>query len=188
MKKISFLDGVGIALLVSLIGSILFYVLGGVLALGGVLRLVIALSAFIYLLYLLRRSNERVGRVTVLVFWSVATVSSWFMGLPILFYVLVHLVMLWLVRSLYFYSSILSAIADLGLGGLGLLAAIGTAYQTQNIFISLWCFFLIQALFVYIPKTLGKGDNKSRPIKHGMSRFDQAHRDAESAIRRLSSI
>jgi len=35
-------------------------------------------------------------------------------------YLLVHLGLIWLIRSLYFYSSVLSALADLGLGGLGL--------------------------------------------------------------------
>jgi hypothetical protein len=187
MKQPTFFEGVAVALTASLLGSALYSVLSPVLPADVVLRLLIAGTGIAYVLYLLSRSHERVGRVTIVAAWSLVTGVIWFVAPPLLPYVLVQLGFIWLTRSLYFYSSVLPALADLGLHGLSLASAIWAAGQTGSVFLSLWCFFLVQALFVAIPTRLGHRDRGTPAGPENEDRFQRAHRTAEAAVRKLSS-
>ena len=188
MKQPTFLEGVAVALTASLLGSALYSVLSSAFPAGAVLRLLIAGIGLAYVLYLLSRSRERVGRVTVVAAWTLVTGVIWFIEPPLLPYVLVQLGFIWLTRSLYFYSSVLPALADLGLHGLGLASAIWAAGQTGSVFLSLWCFFLVQALFVAIPARLNRRNRETPAGPENEDRFQRAHRTAEAAVRKLSSI
>ena len=88
-------------------------------------------------------------------------------------------------RCLYFYRSLLAALMDIALQGLSLAAAIWALQQTDSLFLCLWSFFLVQALFVFIPPT---GLTTARSTLRGeteQSTFQRAHRSAEAALRRL---
>ena len=61
MKRPTFLQGVGVALLASFSGGVLFSVLSGPLPYDLVLRGVIAMLGLVYTLYLLIHSDERVS-------------------------------------------------------------------------------------------------------------------------------
>ena len=182
----TFLEGVVVALAASLAGSLLYAVLVPALAGGPVLRLLVAGIALGYLLYLLRRSRERVGRVTVVAAWAVAATVIWLLDLPLLLYLALHLVLIWLARSLYFYSSVLPALADLVLSGLSLAAALWAAGHSHSLFLAIWSLFLVQALFAFIPATLQRSGGDSTDPEP--DRFDLAHRAAQTALRKLSSI
>jgi hypothetical protein len=186
MKTPGFFEGVALAFGLSLLGSLAYGALGLLLPTALVLRLVIAGLSLAYLLYLLRRSSERVGRLTTLAVWfaMAAAVWLWPLGLPL--YVLAHLCTLWLVRSLYFHGSLVAALADLLLNGLALIAALWAAHRTGSLFASLWCFFLVQALFSSIPNPIPGRQGTAGPDPE--DRFGQAHRAAEAALRRLSSM
>lgn len=188
MKRPTFFEGVLVAIAVSLVGAALFTTLGFVFPLGPVVRIVVAGIGLGYVLYLLSRSRERVGRIVVLTLWVVAAGAAWFMAPSLTLYVFAHLGLVWLVRSLYFYSSMLSALLDLGLNGLALAAAVWAATVTHSVLLSIWCFFLVQALFVAIPKRLPRKTTPCRPDPDEQDRFQHAHRVAESALRRLSSV
>ena len=95
-----------------------------------------------------------------------------------------QLAMIWGTRSLYFHQSLLAAFADLGLCGLGLIGALGAYLHTGSLFLSLWCLFLIQAFFVYIPSLAQPGGQ--RPDRDE-DRFRRAHQAAAAAVHRLSS-
>lgn len=188
MKQPTFSQGVAFALAASLLGSTLYSVFSSAFPAPTVLRLLITGIGLAYVLYLLSRSRERVGRVTVVVGWILIAAVAWFLAPPPLLFLLVHLGLLWLIRSLYFYSSVLSALADLGLNGLSLVATIWAAGQTGSMLLSLWCFFLVQALFVTIPTRWRRG-NRGTPVRpDNADRFRHAHRAAEAAVRKLSSI
>ena len=51
--------------------------------------------------------------------------------------------------------------------------------------LSLWSFFLVQALFVAIPPHLGRRSQSERGPE---DTFQRAHRNAEQALRRLASV
>lgn len=188
MKQPTFFEGVALALAASLLGSALYNVLSSVFPAGAVLRLLVAGISLAYVFYLLSRSRERVGRVTVIACWTLVAGVLWFIAPPLMLYGLMHLGLIWLIRSLYFYSSILLALADLTLNGLSLASAVWAARQTGSVFLSLWCFFLVQALFVAIPTRLSRGNRETPAGAVDRDRFQRAHRAAEAAVRKLSSI
>jgi len=59
------------------------------------------------------RSKERVGRISVIVIWFAITLTSLLFISSIMLYVAIQLFMIWLIRSLYFYNSVFSALLDL---------------------------------------------------------------------------
>jgi hypothetical protein len=188
MKRPGFMEGVALALGVSVLASVLFTVLGPVFGSAAILRLLIAASSLAYISYLLSRSQERVGRVTTLAAWTVLAFALWWLEPPLLLYVLGHAGFIWLIRSLYFHAGVLSALADLGLNGLALTAAVWATLQAGSLFLSLWCFFLVQALFTGIPKRIGRTPQDRQPDPDDEDRFQHAHRVAEGALRRITSV
>ena len=187
MKQPTFLEGVGVAIAASLAGSVLYTALNTVFPGGPVLRLLIAGIGLAYVVYLLGRTPERVGRVTAAATWLLVAGALWFTHPPLLFYICAHLGAVWLIRSLYFYSSALSALADLGLNGLALAAGIWAITRTGSVFLGIWCFFLVQALFVVIPKSIRRKSGTTRAGHEHADRFQHAYRAAETAVRKLSS-
>ena len=187
MKRPTFIEGAGVALAASLTGSVLYAALESLVPGIPVLRLLIAGIAFAYVIYLLGRTPERVGRVTAMAAWLLVAGTLWFTHPPLLLYIAVHLGVVWLIRSLYFYSSALSSLADLGLNGLALAAGIVAITRTGSVFLGIWSFFLVQALFVFIPESLQR-KSATAPASHaGTDRFQHAYRSAQTAVRKLSS-
>ena len=187
MRQPTFLEGVGVALAFSVTGGVLYTAIDAIFPDMPVLRLLIAGIGLAYVVYLLGRSPERVGRVTAVAAWLVIAAVLWFTHPPLLLYVTVHLGTIWLIRSLYFYSSALSALADLGLNGLGLSAAIWAVTRTGSVFLGIWCFFLVQALFAVIPKSIKRKPGATEAGHESEDRFQHAYRVAEAAVRKLSS-
>jgi hypothetical protein len=175
--------GLVAALILSACGAALLGALAPWLGLGVALRAVIALLGFAYVLYSIGRSGERVGRITTLACWLVIASGAWLVGLPLVAYVLVHLGAVWLVRSLYYYSGLLPALADLGLTLLGAAFALWAAQRGGGAWLALWCFFLVQAFHVSIPASLARKSGPDAPD----DAFARAHRAAEAAVRRLSA-
>lgn len=186
MKRPAFSEGILLAVMFGVLGRITYTGLHLYLSGRQALLTVITMLALFYLLYLLKRSRERTGRITVFSCWLLLTVSLWLIQPSFTAFILAQAAMLWLVRSLYYYASVLSAIADLVLTGLALATVVWGAANTGSLFFCIWCLFLIQALFVTIPpqwsrQAANKGNNTD-------DRFEQAYRSAEAAIRKLSSL
>jgi hypothetical protein len=185
LRAPTFLEGTIVALGAALAGTLAYGAFHLVLPGAVALRLLIAGLGLGYLLYLLGRSRERVGRLTTLAVWLAAAGLLWVLPAPLPLYLLAHLAMLWLARSLYFHQGPLAGLADLGLTGSGVIAAVGAYLHTGSLFLSLWCLFLVQALFVFIPRRTEAGGGKGTDEE---DRFRRAHRAAEAAVQRLSSI
>jgi hypothetical protein len=187
MKKVTFWDGVVIALLGSVIGSIGFFTLSFLFSEDCAFRLLISGLAFAYILYLLSRSQERIGRITVMSIWFMLLVMLWLFYLPLTLFVIVHVLAIWLVRSLYCYAGLFSSLADLGLNTLSISSAFWTLHHTGSLFLTFWCFFLVQALFVYIPTGIKRPALDKAAMPNSASDFKRAYQTAEAAVRKLSS-
>jgi hypothetical protein len=177
--------GLAAALVLSACGAALLAATAPWLGFATALRAVIALLALAYTLFVIARSGERVGRVTTTVCYAVAASAIWLAGLPLAFYVLAHIVLVWLARSLYYYSGLPAAVADLGLSALGAAFAAWAAQQSGSTWLALWCFFLVQAFHALIPESLGTRSPAAPAAADDA--FRRAHRAAEAAVRRLSS-
>jgi hypothetical protein len=185
VSKPSLGAGVSVAFVLSACGAALLAALTPWLGEAAALRTLVAMLGFSYTLYVMATSRERVGRLTTLAGWIALAAAGWLLGLPLPGYVLLHVGLVWLVRSLYHYSSLLAALADLALALLGTAFAVWAAQRSGAAWLALWCFFLVQAFHAFIPGSFGRR-GRGVPTAPGDS-FAQAHRAAEAAVRRLSS-
>jgi len=101
MKRPTFLEGVGVALAASLTGSILFSALSPTMQNLPLLKLLIAGLGLAYTLYLFRRSRERLGRLVTGTVWLFSAAVIWLLDPPLTLYLLLHIGLIWLIRSLY---------------------------------------------------------------------------------------
>ena len=187
MSGPTFLKGTGIGLGLSLAGAALFAMFATIVGPGVAMRGLVALLAFAYVLWLLGSSKERAGRLVVVVLWLCAAAANLVMTPPFLLYVLIHAGLIWLIRSLYFYSGIVPAAMDMGLSLLAVSAAVWAATWSGSVFLAIWCFFLVQALFVAIPTDLTSHERASVAHPPHNDGFQRAHRAAEAALKRLAT-
>lgn len=184
MKRPTFFEGVAVALIAALLGGGLYGAATVLLAPATALRLLVAALGLGYGLYLSARSGARIGRLTLLALWSAVALAAWWLAPSLALYGLAHLAMVWLARSVYFHSGPLAALADGALCGIGALAGLAAALHTGSLALGIWCFFLVQALFAAIPPAWPARASAAQPAE---DRFEQAHRKAEAALRRLLS-
>jgi hypothetical protein len=185
MKRPSFYHGVAVAAVLAFVASVVIAALTPFVGLGGVVRLMIPALSLAYILYLLRSSAERTGRIMTLSLWSALAVVTWWVCPPLSFYVLIHAGGIWLVRSLFFYSGILPALMDLGLSVLSVSAFVWVVSRTGSVFLATWSFFLVQAVFIAIPPAVGR---QGKPAHHADNEtFERARRQADDALRQLLS-
>lgn len=199
MKTPSFWEGVWLALLASLAAGALFSALTWVWPSGPVLRLLVTGLGLAYGIYLLARAQERVGRLTALLAWLAIASLLWLWLPPLMWFLLVQAGMVWLLRSLYYHRSVLTALVDLALSGFSLALALWAAASSGSLLLSVWCFFLVQALIVSHLggsglSNLTGGRFYSPPPSAGgaggegaSDRFQTAHRAAETALRKIAS-
>ncbi|MET0027577.1 MAG: hypothetical protein ABW101_08060 [Candidatus Thiodiazotropha sp.] len=186
MKRPSFSEGVGVSLLASLLGGALFPLLTLWLAGGFALRGLITLLGLFYLLYLLRRSARKPGRVVAVTLWLLISPLSALLGIGLWGDLLIHLALLWLVRCGLFHNRLYTALMDLGLVATGLAAALWGSSETGTLVVGLWSFFLVQALFVFIPHDAADPAGFATPPVGDSERFDRAYRAAQDALQRQS--
>ena len=187
MKIVSFQEGIVVALTGSVVGSILCFGLSWLVAGDTALRLLIIGLALAYLLYLLSRSREKTGRLSVMAAWLVVTMVIGWWQPSITGLLLIQVGIVWLIRSLYFHNGLLTALADLGLNAFALAAALWALQHSGSIGLTLWCFFLVQALFVFLigNNTEAISDNAGWP--NSSDDFQQAYQTAQAAVLKLSS-
>lgn len=187
MKRPSFFQGVVVAAILGFFASAIVATLTPFVGLGAVVRLVIPLLGLAYLLYLLNRSAERLGRVTTLTLWTAMAAVTWWVAPPLPLYLMIHVGIVWLVRSLYFYSGVMPALMDLGLGALSVSAAVWAISRSGSVFLATWCFFLVQALFVAIPPAVQRKAKPERNTPVDSENFERARRQADAALQQLFS-
>lgn len=183
MSKPRFFEGVALAVLLAVSGASLLTVLMPLLDSAIAWRLITAVLAATYLLYLLRRSAEPAGRLLIPGLWLLLTVGAWALLGPLGFLVL-QTSALWLVRSLYFHASVLPALLDMALSALSLAAALW-ALGSGSWLLAVWSFFLVQACFVWIPTFRPTASADAAP--DGTTQFEMARALAQSALHRLAS-
>jgi hypothetical protein len=187
MKGPSFSEGVALALIASLVASVTYSVLPALFGPAWTARALIAALGLAYVLYLLRRSRKRTGRIVTVAAWLSVAALDWFLVPDPLLYLAVHLGMVWLVRSLYHQSGPMAALADLALNAFALMAGIWAFLHADSLFLGVWSFFLVQALFVGIPTTRAAGRRGTQHDRQ-VDPFQAACRSAEAALRRLSRL
>lgn len=184
MKTPSLLSSITFAIVACVGGSILYTLLPLVFLATLSLQITIAVISASYLVFLIKSGQQRTGRVVTFICWALISVAGLWVALPITYFILIQLAMIWLLRSIVFHRSILPSLLDLGLIAIGLLAASWALIQTDSLATALWCFFLVQSLFAYVADFKPTGKNQPAVEK---DRFQAAHRVAVDAIQKLTT-
>ena len=186
MKSPDVIDGVIAALLITLGAGAASLLLGGFMTHATLFGLLLSGASLAYLLYLLKRSGARIGRVVVISAWLLLTLICWTFDAHLLEQIVLQAALIWLVRSLYFHQSVFTALLDLGLVSVGLAVSAWAMLNTGSLVASLWSFLLVQALFCWLPE-LSQGRCGDHPnSERDRSTFQSAHRVAIDAVRKLS--
>lgn len=146
MNRASFPHSVIAALALAVAGGLCFPLLSAFLAPPTALRLTLGLVAGGYVLHVLVSSEVNGGRVIVPVLWLFCAAGLAWSAPPMALFVSLHTVLLWLLRALFTHTRAITAMADVVLSALALGAAIACARHTGSLALSLWTFFVIQAL------------------------------------------
>lgn len=184
MKRPGFFHGVAVAFALAAISAVTFTALSPMFDVAFLLRFLVTGAAGAYIMYLLHRTELRSGRIATLSMWGIAVIGVWIFTPSFGWFIIAHTALIWLVRAGYFYAGLLPGLADLALSALALVAAVATAKHTGSLFLSLWCFFLVQALFVRLPERVWP---HRRPHTSSSDPFEKAYRSADAALRRLST-
>ena len=187
MKMLSqssgFAEGAGVAFALSLMATLIYRGSAVLLGTSVSLATLFVLLLSLYALYLLKRSNRSAGKPTaVIAFISFALLLN-SLSLPLAIVAGVLMPAVWVLRCFFYRQGVIDSVLDLGLSAAALIAAIAAATATQSIFITVWTFFIVQALHVSIPLL---GEAPGRPTNPAQQ-FECAYTSAETAIRQFYS-
>ncbi len=185
MKSPGIIKGVIFAFFISLAAGVAGLLFGGFVADPTLFSLMLYASTLTYLIYLLKNSNARIGRVVVISAWAVTGIACWLLDIPLIEQLFIQAGIIWLVRSLYFHASIFAALLDFGLVCAGLAAGAWAIVNTGSPATALWSFFLTQSLFGWIPD-LAKTQSSDAYSTPEQAPFQSAHRVAVDAVRKLT--
>ena len=184
MKRPGFYEGVLVAVIASVAGVVLYDILTMFFGIAFSARAMAAVVGTAYLVYLLWRSTKKSGRISAVLFWAVSLFGLWLFDPSFVVYLILLMAVLWLIRSFAYYRSILSALADFGLSGLGFMAGLWAYLASGSLLLALWTLFLVQALFALIPMQWSRSHQANQ--SHQDDTFLRAHRNAEAALRKLT--
>jgi hypothetical protein len=189
-KKQSFLGEIAFGFVASLIAAAVALTLSYVMPAGFVARLTVAGLGLAVVIRSIAQSDERTGRIVTLVAWTVVAAGVWLAGAALPVFVVVHVTLAWLVRSLYCYSRIVEAGVDFGITLLALSFAVFAAVRTDSVFLAAWSFLLVQALHVSIPGLVARWSEPKQeeiPLGDPNRGFAEAFKAANEALHRIAS-
>jgi len=160
--------------------------------LGGSRAMFMVVLGLAYVAYLLAISPSRRGRFVLGLGSAVILLGACLVNPVSVVIGALVIGLIWLVRSVLFYTGILPALWDGGLCTLSAVCAIGTGVSTHRLWLAVWVFFLLQALYVYIPQRFAQGPygaGRSPEPSESASQSDafaRAHRAAEEALQAMA--
>ncbi len=185
MKRPDLIHGILVAALLSLAAPALYHIANLIVPRALALKVVLAVLLCGYVLYLLQLNRARIGNITLGAGTLLALLGTLLWGVTTPGLVFVGITLIWVVRSVIAYSSMVMSLTDGALCLLSLGVAAWAFGATGNIFWAIWCFFLSQSLFTLIPERLGMSNKRSESTAE-VSTFSAAHKAAEAALRELA--
>ena len=190
MHRPTLLEGVLVALVLSLSVSPLIVfvqlVTGSLLA----WKIVVMVLAYTYMCYLLARSERSSGRVTLGLLALTVLLASLVFNLRFATLLLLCVTLMWAVRSFAYSRSLVSAVLQGGVCILGCGAALMVYGHSGSLALALWSFFLVQAAFVFIPAHCLRrpAAPSGATLGDALDGFGRAYHAAEQALERLTTI
>jgi len=187
MHRPTLLEGVLVALVLSL--SVSPLVVFVQLAIGSLLawKMAVMVMAYTYICYLLARSGMKSGRVTLGLLALTVLLASLVFNLRFATLLLLCVTLMWGVRSFAYSRSLVSAVLQGGVCVLGCGAALMVYGHHSSLALAIWSFFLVQAAFVLIPAQFMRRAATPTGETLGVAPdgFGRAYHVAEQALERL---
>lgn len=174
---LSLLGGPSVVLLHSLVGSLLAW------------KVVVAAVVYLYICYLLVQRGRTSGRVTLGLLALAVLLAGVALDLRLTSMLLLGVALIWGIRSFAYSRSLVSAVLQGVVCGLGCGAALMVYGHSGSFTLAIWSFFLVQAAFVLIPARLTRrlrGDIYEE-LGGSPDSFGRAHHAAEQALDRLAT-
>src|SRR5262249_59656941 len=154
MHRPTLLEGVLVALVLSL--SVSPLVVFVQLAIGSLLawKMAVMVMAYTYICYLLARSGRKSGRMTLGLLALTVLLASLVFNLRFTTLLLLCVTLMWGIRSFAYSRSLVSAVLQGGVCVLGCGSALMVYGRSGSYALAIWSFFLVQAAFVLIPARL----------------------------------
>lgn len=182
MKGSNFLLRVLVAIFASIYAGSMYTTLAVFTSPTATSYLVFTSLTFAYIVYLLGNSGAKVGRITAVVIWLVALGSMSWLDVPLPVWMATLVASIWLVQSLFYYAGIVPMMFNLALQIFGVVCASAAYLHTHSITLSVWSYFLVLALDVFIPDTAyARGAKTSRQVQ-GNQDFERAYANAQHAL------
>jgi hypothetical protein len=189
MHRPTLLEGVIVALVLSLSVSPLIVfvqlVIGSLLA----WKITVMALAYTYMCYLLARSERRSGRMMLGLLALTVLLTGLVCNLRFPTILLLCVTLIWVMRSFAYSRSLVSAVLQGVVCILGCGAALIVYGRSGNLALALWSFFLVQAAGVFIPapgmrRSIAPGGTTPGSTPDG---FRRAYHAAEQALERLTT-
>lgn len=189
MQRPTLLEGVFVALVLSLLAgpmvALLYSLVGSLLA----WKTALVVIAYTYMCYLLVQGGRRSGRVTLGLLALAVLLAGMAFDLRLTSLLLLCVALIWGIRSVAYSRSLVSALLQGGVCVLGCGAVLMVYGHSGSFAWAIWSFFLVQAAFVLIPARLTRRptvDIGAEPVDapHG---FARAHHAAAQALDRLAT-
>lgn len=126
--------------------------------------------------------NHKSGSVLLILMTVFGNVFFSQLSNPLVNLLAFNLACMWFTRCVFFHRHLLHYLADGLLTFIALLAAYWAL--SSGFFLSFWCYFFVQAFFVFIPQWLPLGSQKSI-LKPKDNDFTRAYNSARNALNQL---
>lgn len=177
MNPVGFAAAALSGFVISLVGS-------GLLALG-FSTFLIPLLAALYLLWLLISHRQHREISLVFVGWAILAAAIYGLGLGLMTSIFSCVLLAWIVRSVMRYRRLHCIAADAVLSVAAIGIALSVAGYSHSVFLSIWSYFLVQALVFLMPEQ--KSGKRSNHDNSSMERFEKARASAQAALQQINS-
>ncbi len=184
MKRPSLLQNIGLAVVLTIVAATAGILSFGMLSSTVSSKLIIILVTSIYLVRLVSRSQLRAGKFILSLVCPALLIGGGLFFEQSGSLVVMAAIMIWMVRSFLYYSSIVASCADLVLCLMSLVGFAMGFHSSHGIGVAVWSFFLIQSLHALIPERFGETGYAAEEDQ-SVHRFDRAYRSAEQAIQQI---
>ena len=181
MNRPTILQGIGVAALLAAATLPLFRVLQHLFDETTAIEVMSVLLCLAYLGYLLGLSRAGAGKISIAAASVLLLTGAVAAGMPATGLIVLATALIWTVRTLTAYRSLVSAVLDCLLNLASLSAGVWAYGVSGSFAAGTWCFFLTQALFVLIPERLGRRQPMDE-TDTADDRFARARRAAEAAL------
>jgi hypothetical protein len=187
MKHPTLLEGVFVALALSLLAAPLVALLHSLVGSLLAWKAVVVGMAYTYMCYLLVQRGRRSGRITLGLLALAVLLAGVALDLRLTSMLLLCVALIWGVRSFAYSRSLVSAALQGGVCVLGCGAALMVYGHSRSFALAIWSFFLVQAAFVLIPARLTRrpAADIGEALGGALDGFGRAHHAAEQALDRL---